>query len=362
MDIEALRKAGVGKEIFTGKSDNAGVEVLVGGVLNTLQKTPFATSSFYFSANQLRLNFSVPHQAKWVSEARDYFFGKNGKGQAPTVLTAKNTLLTISAYRDFSKMWLRASDLFDKNTNEELAKADSNLTTLFSGRDFGEDILGAFHADLQLILTRQDFSKAKITPAIKLPAGALVMRLKNPKKNTGELRRMFQSLIGFINIAGGMQGQPQLDLDIDKKDGIQLVSATYVLGENENKKKARINFNFSPSIAFAGERVVLASTKELARELALAKTPVAAAGKVVNVATVAYFKGVKEILNDNRGQLIAQTMLSEGKNRKEAAQQIDLLLSVIGVFKDASMQLFTSKKTLRLELKVQLLDVMILKK
>jgi hypothetical protein len=32
--------------------------------------------------------------------------------------------------------------LFDKQTNEELAKTDSGLSTMFAGKDFGEDILG----------------------------------------------------------------------------------------------------------------------------------------------------------------------------------------------------------------------------
>ena len=352
----ALRKAGAGNGALKGKSDDAGAEVLLGGILGTLAKSPFATSSFYFSTKELRLNLSTPYDAKWIGEKREYFFGKNGKGNAPTALPAKNTLMTIAAYRDLSQMWLRASDLFDKGTNEELAKADSTLTTLFSGRDFGEDILGAFHPDMQIILTRQDFSKAKVVPAIKLPAGALVLRLKNPKKNTGELRRIFQSLVGFLNIAGAQEGQPQLDLDIDKKDGMQVVSATYVLEEGEDKKKARINFNFSPSIAFAGERVVLASTKALATELATAKAPKSPANKVVNVETVTYFKAIKDILNDNRGQLIAQTMLSDGKNRKEAAQQIALIFSAINMFRDASFQLFTTKKSLEAELKVRLAD------
>ena len=50
--------------------------------------------------------------------------------------SAIDTIVSLSSYRDVSAMWLRAGDLFNEQTNEELAKADSGLTTLFSGKDF----------------------------------------------------------------------------------------------------------------------------------------------------------------------------------------------------------------------------------
>ncbi len=52
-------------------------------------------------------------------------------------------------------MWLRAGDLFDEGMNEKLAQADSQLATLFSGKDFGEDILSAFAPQVQFLATRR---------------------------------------------------------------------------------------------------------------------------------------------------------------------------------------------------------------
>ena len=123
-------------------------------------------------------------------------------------------------------MWLRAGDLFNEQMNDELAKADSGLTTLFGGKDFGEDILGGsrkFRSSSPSNSLPRDSR-----PAIKLPAFGLVADLKDPAKMQPELRRTFQSVVGFLNIVGAMNGQPQLDLDMEKTDAAQFVTSSYI--------------------------------------------------------------------------------------------------------------------------------------
>ena len=79
-------------------------------------------------------------------------------------------------------MWRGRGDLFNEQMNEELAKADSGLTTLFGGKDFGEDILGAFRPETQVVVARQHFAKGQPTPDIQLPAFGLVAEMKDPEK------------------------------------------------------------------------------------------------------------------------------------------------------------------------------------
>ena len=54
-----------------------------------------------------------------------------------------------------------------------------------------------------------------------------------------ELRRTFQSLIGFLNIVGAMNGQPQLDLDMEKSEAAQFVTASY-LPDPDCQRPARL--------------------------------------------------------------------------------------------------------------------------
>jgi hypothetical protein len=223
-------------------------------------------------------------------------------------------------------MWLRAGDLLNEKSNEELAKAESGLSTLFSGKDFGEDILGAMQPEIQVVVARQVFAKDQPAPAIKLPAFGLVAELKDPDKMQPELRRTFQSLIGFFNVVGAMNGQPQLELDMEKTETAQFVTAAHLPDPKaKGPGDLKINYNFSPSIAFAGNRFVLASTSALVHALAtatVASAPPHEATRVVNTDAVLQADALREILTDNRGQLVARTCSRKGTARKKPNRRL----------------------------------------
>jgi hypothetical protein len=251
-------------------------------------------------------------------------------------------------------MWMRAGDLFGADTNDGFAKADANLTTFFAGRDFGEDILGSFKSEVGFIATRQDFEDVLPRPTIKLPAFAFVFELKEPESMTRELRRNFQSLIGFLNIVGAQNGQNQLEMDMERiGDHAQLITSSYVPEEDDrDSTEAGIAYNFSPSVGFAGERFVVASSQTLARQLTLAKTP--------NPATIdentrgKLNAGVlRDVLADNREQLVSQNMLEDGNSREEAEAIIDLLLQVVDYFQGASITLGSTDDRLQAEFRIQ---------
>lgn len=351
VNLATLRASGEAKDLFKGRTDNPVAELLAGAIAGNLQHAPYATASLTVEQRVARLTLAMPHEPAWTGLEREYFLGAAGGGKAPPLPVVKDTLLAISAYRDISQMWLRAGDLFDEKTNDELDKADSNLSTLFGGKRFGEDILGSFRPAMQLIVSRQTYEDGQPSPAIKLPAFAFVFQLKDKEKMQPELRRIFQSLIGFLNIVGAMNGQPQLDLDIEKSDGRQLITGTYLPEEAEKKSRsAKINFNFSPSIAFVDERCVISSTRGLARELS-SQQPAAAAVES-NTRAASYGAAVRQILDDNREQIVAQTMLQEGKSKDEAEKQVEVLLRLVALVREAGLRLDNIDKSLRLQLEL----------
>lgn len=348
-NLATLRDAGVAKKLFAGKSENPAAELLIGGILSTLQHADYATATFSASQADLGLQFALPHKPEWIPEERNFFFGPGGEGRAPALPATKDTLFTLSTYRDFSEMWLRAGDLFNEQINDGFAEADANLTTLFAGKDFGEDILGSLTPEIGFIATRQDFTDVLPQPAIKVPQFAIVVDLRDPQTMTRELRRTFQSMIGFFNVIGAMEGRPQLEMDIDKlESGAELITSEYVPEEDDAEStRADIIFNFSPSVGFAEERFVVSSTKQLARELVQAKTADGKSGST-NTDAVLHAGVLKRVLDDNREQLISQNMLNDGNSREEAEAAIGLLLDVIGYFKDVSLKLDTSDDELTL--------------
>lgn len=171
---------------------------------------------------------------------------------------------------------------------------------------------------------------------------------------TRELSRTYQSLIGFLNVIGAMEGRPQFEMDMDKMDGgVQLITAKYIPeGDDATSKDAAMMFNFSPSLGFAGERFVLASTDQLARELVSAKLS-AKVSEHVNTDAHLDVPVLKSVLNDNREQLIARNMLEGGKNREEAESTISMIMEVIDYFQDASIKLHATTDQLNLNLDVR---------
>lgn len=358
-DVETLRKAGAAKKLFAGKTDNPLAELVVGGLLDIAGQTPLATVAVYLDKRQVRLALSTPQQADWVSEDRHYYFGTQQRpGVAPPPLSVKNRLLSLNTYRDVGEMWQRRSDLFDENVNAKLTEADSNLTTLFGGRDFGREILGAAKPEIQIVAVRQQYDKLRVPlPKIKLPAGAIVFQLKEPAKMQRALKVSFQSLIGFGNLAAGQQGQPQLEMRTAKRDHGQIIAATYEDIDKEAAESANnIIFNFSPTIAFAKDRFIISTTRELGEEL---YDLVAAAKQdppkksAANTASQVDVQLLREVLRDNRGQLIAQNMLEKGHGKLAAEREVDLLLAVVGLVKGASVELTKGNDVLRLELAAQ---------
>jgi hypothetical protein len=166
-----------------------------------------------------------------------------------------------------------------------------------------------------------------------------------------ELRRTFQNLIGFFNVVGAMNGQPQLELNVENTDDAEFVTATHLPdAEAKDPGSLKINYNFSPSIAFAGNRFVLASTKALAHSLATAsatKEPSGDDTRIVNTDAVLHFDVLRHILADNRAQLVAQNMLAEGHTTEEAEAAIGVLLELVGWFDQLALSLQTTPSELQ---------------
>lgn len=353
-NIATIRGAGVAPKLYSGRADDPGGEMLVGGILDVLKTANFSTTAFTVDAKTMSIEIALPFEADKVSESREFFFGPGATGRAPALPQIDGLLFGLSSYRDLSQMWLRAGDLFDESMNEKLAQADSQLTTLFSGKDFGEDILGAFAPQVQFVAMRQTFDEAGPVPSIKLPAFAIAFEMKDPDTARREFKRIFQSFVGFLNVVGAMNGQPQLELDIERDDKLELVSSSYLPEKEEaTSKQARIQFNFSPSVGFQGKRFVLASTRTMARELAKAADSPASE---VNTLVALNAGVLREVLNDNLSHLVSQNMLKEGATREEAELKLGDLLKILSFFRDARLQLGAGDGQLRASFQVQMLE------
>lgn len=350
--LDSLRENEKFLQGLNNKSENPLAELLAGGLQSNLLHAPYATAEVRLPETGVEFSVAMPASAEWIPESRQWYFGPELGGMAPGLPEVPDTLLALGTWRDVSEMWLRAGDLFDEKMNDELANADSTLTTLFAGKDFGEDILGSFEPQMGIIVTRQSFENVLPAPAIRLPAFAFVMELRDPETMTRELRRTFQNMIGFFNVVGAMEGRPQLEMDIDKFENGEMLTSAYVPEDDvAESTTADLIFNFSPSIGFSGKRCVIASTRSLASALTQSRTTAAPVGQVNSYAAFSA-PVLRQVLDDNREQLISQNMLEQGNSRGAAEDQISLLLEVIACFRDVDFTMGHSEGMLQIEGKI----------
>ncbi|MBL8815875.1 MAG: hypothetical protein JNL58_07575 [Planctomyces sp.] len=347
--LASLREDEKFLEGLNNKSENPLAELLVGGLQSNVLHAPYVTAEIRLPETGPEFSVAMPASSDWIPEERQWYFGPELSGAAPGLPEAPETLLAIGTWRDVSEMWLRAGDLFDEQMNDQLANADSTLTTLFAGKDFGEDILGSFEPQMGIIVTRQSFEDVLPAPAIRLPAFAFVMELRDPETMTRELRRTFQNMIGFFNVVGAMEGRPQLEMDIDKFENGEMLTSAYVPEDDVAKStSADLIFNFSPSIGFSGKRCVIASTRSLASALTQSRTTTPAIDQVNSYVSF-QVPVLRDVLNDNREQLISQNMLEQGNSRSTAEDQISLLLEVVSCFRDVALKMGHSDGMIRID-------------
>ncbi len=366
-DLDTIRTAGVAERLLAGKSQNPGAELILGGVLETLHKTPFATANLIAVDGSPALTVSAPHNAKWIPEEREFFFGPEHGSPAPPPFALPETVLEARAYRGVSGMWLHGPDLFNDEVNAQLAKANSNLSTLFGGKPFAEEILGALDGELRLVIVRQEHNDGMIADsAVKLPGFAAVARLKDPASTQRSLRIAFQTAVGFANLIGAQQGRPPLELETERSDGKVLLSAVYspedLVGDEQMEMAASgtgVLLQLSPTVGFAADSIVLASTRSLANQVLNKVTAgpqesqtASSSSGVTNSALQINAEPLRQTLAENRERLITNNMLEKGHDRSAAVGEIDGLLTILEFFERGDATLTVDDDQLELSVRL----------
>ena len=346
IDWKSIRELARGNDLFRGQAKDFGAELLLGGWLSVFSNADVATVTMELDREGLALKAWAPSETEWFGESRLHYVGPQAQGRAPgeSVQSDLAVMASLGTYRDLSQLWLRAGDLFDQNVNDELAQADATLTTLFSGKDFGEDILGAIYPEVRLVVCEPTATEDSERPALRLPGFALVGRMKDAGKLQRELKRTFQTFIGFLNVAGAQEGQPQLELENATEARASLYWAHYVRDEDKDYSGGLpIQFNFEPSIAFVDDLVVVSSQLGLAKELSMKLTGGTAGGESQSSEHHTWMSldmaALRRLLDLNSNALIAQSMLENGKSRVEAKRDFERISTLMELVERVRMSM-----------------------
>ncbi|HUY92857.1 MAG TPA: hypothetical protein VMV10_29270 [Pirellulales bacterium] len=352
--LDAVRKAPNVEKALGGRSNNPLIELLAGGVLDAMRQAPFATASLYLEGNALRVRAELPRDASQTASTRSWYFAPDAKQAAPAALQPPGRIATLSFFRDLAGLWLSREELFDDKVVARFTQADTQLGLFFSGRDFGPEVLGELEPGWQFVVARQEYAADQPIPALKLPAFALVLRMKHPDEFATQLLVAYQKVVGLTNIVGGQQGQPQLLLTTEDYRDAKISKAVYIVEKDIAQGQAKVNYNFSPACARAGDYFVYGSTAGIVRQLidSLAKAD-AAPPTADNVSLNVSGGPLEAIFQDNRELLISQNMLSEGRTRAEAEAAIDALLKLAKQVDQAGIRLAVEPDSLALEATIE---------
>lgn len=348
--LDAVRQIPNVQQALDAKSDNPVAEFLLGGVLDAFKHAPSLTAGLQVEAGRVALAFRMPRDAAQLAPSRAWFFAPE-PGGAPAPLAVPGAIGSISAYRDLGGLWAAREELFNEAIAAQFAQVDASFGLFFSGRDFGPEVLGEVGPRLQVVVAAQTFDGDGPTPAIKLPAEALVGELKNAEEFYPQLLAAYQTFIGAINLGNAQNGQPRMLLGTETYRGAEISKATFMTDPGASLDNAPMQFNFSPSFARAGDRFVFGSTVGIVRSCidALA-APDAAAPTAENFGLEVDAAAVALALDANRDLLISQNMLSEGLTLEQAGERFRALLDVVRLFGQGTIRLAEDPQSVTLEL------------
>ncbi len=330
-------------------------ELLGGGVADSLRHAGFIAMTLTESDAKLTLKAEFPHERPQISEKRQWYFAPQPDQAAFKPLWPEGAIASLSVYRELEGFWHARDELFDEATVAKLSQADTNLGLYFSGRDFATEVLGAIGPRHQFVVARRTFDGNQPAPAIKLPAFAWVLEMKNPREFSPVLLLAYQKIVGLVNIVGGMNGQPQLLLGGEQYHNVEISKATFLVPPNTDARNAAIIYNFAPACAQVGNRFIFSSTLGLTRQLV---DELQKPGNVEltddNTRLELDLKQLAGALDDNRDALITQDMLKQGRSREESGKQIDLVLEGLRRVGIARWRLSAANGQLALEATIDL--------
>lgn len=348
LDLPAVRDAGLAKGLFMDRLDNPIAELVLGGFLASLKRTPFTSVNLKLDDKRLAVVGSMPNNPSWLGEPRR-FHAPNGAGTAVALTPPSSTIFQGTMSRDFQAWWLAAEDLYTERAFAKFQEADSNLANLFGGKNVGTDILNLLGHDAQILMTRiQAEERGGVTPEIQLPGFAVAFQMKDPARTGRQLKNSFNNLMGFLNIAGAQKEQAQFELDMDRVGDGKMYFAEPIASEEMEIQSASMEFNFSPALLLKGDMAILSSHRVLVTQLAAAPQS-SVRVKATPMKMTLSAANLGRILYDNRTQLVVKNMLKKGQRRPETEANIDTMLRMLKLFDGISLEAIPSETVYRVD-------------
>jgi hypothetical protein len=281
---------------------------------------------------------------------------KSEDGARPN-LAVPRRIAAMSLYRDLHGFYAAKDTLFPERTSG-LIFFENMMGIFFTGRDLTSEVLAETEPEVRIVVAEQQYDPAVGTPAVRLPAFAVVLRLCHPESFKPVVEEAWQKAVGLINFTRGQQALPGLIIDRPAHGETRFTVAAFSTADVEDKTKLDKRFNVRPALALPGEYLILSSTDGLARDLIDALTrktdqvaqPIAQTHSLLEIDG----PGAASALLANRETLIRGDMVKKGRNRPEAEAGIDMLITLVKLLDQAKLNIGTRDNLTQFQLETRL--------
>lgn len=351
--IDILRKAGV-RNLKPLDEYNPLAALLFGGWVEAYNKAGWLALAFDLKGGRPALEAILPVDEKTSkSETRQAFTPPAGQ-YAPGKLMLKNQIGSLELWRDLGKVWNIRESVVKGPALQGLNGLDNGIGQFFGGRDFGTGVLGALRPDWRVNVTEQEMKTLNPKPDLVLPAFAITVGYDRNDRDF-QLRWViaFQSLIGVINVTGAQQKQPVLMQNQEEFEGAKIYTAKFLPPAKPKDAKdaeegVHIRHNFRPTLAFAGDHLIVATTTEIAREVITALGHSKSADlppRAMHLDVNGQLLG--RLIEVNRERLVMQNMVEKGQGRSAAEGEIGGLESLVRELNAGEISVSDTEKLFR---------------
>ena len=211
LDLERVKQnPRVAKALARNRNPIA--SLLFTGITEALRDSSWLALGVRVKGKTVVLDAAVDGKA--VNPAEPTAFGRppeQGGGALPN-LAVPGRIAAVTLYRDLYRFYAAKDTLFPERTSE-LIFFENMMGIFFSGRDLTEEVLAETKAGIRVVVTEPVFDADIGVPRIKIPAFAVILRLKKPESFGVVAEEAWQKALGLINFTRGQQGQPGLIID-----------------------------------------------------------------------------------------------------------------------------------------------------
>ena len=346
---------------FGRKLDNPVQSLLLSGFSGALRNCKLLSATLDSSWSGIDLDIALHADDRGFDEKYAPFFPKTLRSDFHPSIQKRGLLGSIRLSRDIHAWWENSGAFLESQAAGSLAQFSAALSMFFGGLNFQDEVLPQLGKTISLVFRNPPKNEGRPSPIPSIPGGALIIELKDAKKFGRPFIVAFNSLVSILNITR-MQQDSNAPSMLVRPEKVGKVDCYRVdLGLPENPKNPGIEYNFTPSLAVTGNRVILGSTFDLVK-LLVEESEKAGGGGKTGVPSYAkdriYIDGraLGSILGTNLDFLAAQQVVNKGVGLEEAKKQLTDLREFLSFIRDLQLESFREKEAVRLKLRLGLIS------